>query len=307
MPQHGALRRWPLLSCCIPAILPHRAVDRENALQTARILHQGLPYLRHFASQYLVMKLGGQAITDPALLQNFARDAVLLQQVGIYPLVVHGGGPHITRLLGERGIESSFENGLRVTDQNTMVTVAEALAGVNREVGANIDAAGGRAAAFPGALSGLLHARPISPRLGRVGEVATVDTRTIIDATAAGSIPVIAPVGSDDRGLLNINADLAASRIAEQLHAAKLIFLTDVPGIQNAAGQLIKKLDAQTMHRLIDAGTIQGGMQPKALCALAAADAGIHQVHIIDARLPHAVLLEIFTDQGVGTLITSSR
>ncbi len=282
-------------------------MEREEALQAARILHQGLPYLRRFAGEYLVMKLGGQAITDSALLQNFARDAVLLQQVGIHPLVVHGGGPHITRLLKERGIESTFKEGMRVTSKEIMTVVAEALTSVNREVAEIIETVGGQAAAFPGTKSQLLHARPISQHLDRAGEVIKVDTHAINNATSAGHIPVIAPVGTDEEGLLNINADLAAGRIAEQLQAPKLIFLTDVPGIQNAEGQLIEKLDAKTMHRLIADGTIQGGMLPKALCALAAADAGIRQVHIINAGLPHAVLLEIFTDQGVGTLITPSR
>jgi len=286
---------------------PAPAMEREEALQAAYILHQGLPYLRRFAGEHLVMKLGGQAITNHSLLQDFARDAVLLQQVGIHPLVVHGGGPHITRLLKERGIESSFEKGMRVTDKKTMAVVAEALTDVNREVAEMIQAVGGQGAAFPGTELRLLHAHPLSERLGRVGEVVKVDTRTISDTTSAGQIPVIAPIGGDEEGLLNINADLAASRIAEQLKAAKLIFLTDVTGIQDAAGQLIEKLDAKTMHRLIDDEVIQGGMLPKALCALAAAEAGIRQVHIINAGLPHAVLLEIFTDQGVGTLITPAR
>lgn len=281
-------------------------MDKATQFRHAEILLEALPYIRRFAGKTVVIKYGGNAMVDEDLKRGFAQDIVLLKYVGMNPVVVHGGGPQISKLLGDLKIESRFIKGLRVTDPATMRVVEMVLAGeINGEIVTNIQLAGGRAVGFSGKDGGLLRARRLAHAdgdLGQVGEVVSVDPDLVRALEDDGFIPVIAPVGAGEDGeSLNINADIAAGKIAEALGAEKFLLLTDVEGILDEAKRLIPSLDAAGARALIDAGTIEGGMIPKVTCALDALEGGVRQSHIIDGRLPHAVLLELFTDAGIGT------
>jgi acetylglutamate kinase len=293
----------------------------DSLVAKAAILQEALPYIRRFHNQTVVVKYGGHAMTDPELQASFARDVCLLRYVGIRVLVVHGGGPQINDTLKRLGIESTFSAGLRVTDEATMDVVEMVLAGaVNSEIVGLLGAQGGRAIGLSGRDDSLLVGeklgavhhpgqRPEDPKvdLGRVGRITRVKPDLLENLLSAGFIPVIAPIAIDAAGeALNVNADTAAGEIAGALHAQKLVLMTDVDGVKDAQGQIMSVLDAPTARQHIASGVIKGGMIPKVECALAAIDQAVRQVHIIDGRKRHALLLEIFTDQGVGTEIRST-
>jgi len=283
-------------------------VDQATIIQNAEILLEALPYIKRFAGKTIVIKYGGNAMIADDLQQAFAEDLVLLKYVGIHPVVVHGGGPQINRMLEELAIESRFVGGMRVTDPPTMRVVEMVLAGeINARIVTNIQQAGGRAAGFSGKDGGLLQAqrlRHAAGDLGQVGEITAVDPGLIRAMEGNDFIPVIAPVGSSQDGeSLNINADTAAGRIAEALGAEKFLLLTDVEGILDRNRQLITSLNADQAAELIEDGTIEGGMLPKIACCLQALRGGVSQVHILDGRIKHALLLELFTDSGVGTAV----
>ena len=286
----------------------------ESAQDKARVLIEALPYLSTFRGTTVVVKYGGHAMDDPAARAAFARDVVLLKFVGISPVVVHGGGPQIGSLLDRLGIPSRFVAGQRVTDEATMDVVEMVLGGsVNKEIVRLIAGAGGRAVGITGKDGGLVRARKVAAledrgeRVdpGRVGEVEVVDPRVLETLIGEDFIPVIAPVGVDEAGqTLNINADPFAARIAAALHAEKLILLTDVAGLFDGRGGLVHQITASDARAMIGEGVIKGGMIPKIECCIDALADGVRRVHIIDGRVEHAILLEIFTDTGIGTVIT---
>jgi acetylglutamate kinase len=285
----------------------------------AEILLEALPYLRRFQGQTLVVKYGGAAQQDPLLKQGFARDITLLQTLGIHVVLVHGGGPQIGKFLEELNIPTRFVEGLRVTDQRTMDIVEMVLAGkINKEIVNLINSAGGRAVGLSGKDGSLLAGQKVEfyrPRedeppeiidIGLVGEVTGVNTELIRTLLAQHFLPVIAPVGVGEQGeTLNINADLVAGAVAGALAAAKLILLTDVPGVLDREGQLLSSLTRYQAVTMMEDGAISGGMIPKIKCCLEALEEGVTKAHILDGRVPHAVLLEIFTDSGVGTEIVA--
>ncbi len=289
----------------------------QEWIAKAEVLLEALPYLRRFQGQTLVIKYGGAAQQDPGLKQGFAQDITLLQYLGIHVVVVHGGGPQIGQLLKELHIPTRFVEGMRVTDQATMDVVEMVLAGkINKEIVNLINTAGGRAVGLSGKDGRLLSAQKMEyyrPRedeppeiidIGLVGEVTAVNTDLIRTLLAQHFIPVIAPVGVGEAGeTYNINADLVAGAVAGALAAAKLILLTDVPGVLDREGRLVSSLTRLEAVRLLEEGTAAGGMIPKLKCCLEAIEEGVAKAHILDGRVPHAVLLEIFTDQGVGTEI----
>jgi acetylglutamate kinase len=290
------------------------AVDRADAQARAKILIEALPYLSRFRGSTVVVKYGGHAMDDEKARLAFARDVVLLKFVGISPVVVHGGGPQIADVLGRLGIASRFVAGQRVTDAPTMDVVEMVLGGsVNKDLVRLIAAAGGRAVGITGKDGGLVRARKI-PFLeakgervdpGLVGEVEFVDPAVLETLIARDFIPVLAPIGVDAAGqTLNINADPFAARIASALRAEKLVLLTDVAGVLDAQGELQSQLTAAQARDLVERGAISGGMIPKIDCCMDALSDGVRQVHIIDGRLEHAILLEIFTDTGVGTVLS---
>jgi acetylglutamate kinase len=288
------------------------------AKNVAHVLSEALPYIRRFAGKTLVIKYGGNAMVEESLKQGFARDIVLMKLVGINPVVVHGGGPQIGEHLKRIGKTSEFVQGMRVTDSETMDVVEMVLGGlVNKEIVNLINRHGGVAVGLTGKDGGLIHARKLtltrnSPELnepeiidiGHVGAVASIDPGIIDMLTRGNFIPVIAPIGvGPDGHSYNINADLVAGKLAEVLHAEKLMLLTNIQGLLDKDGNLLSGLSAQQVDALIADGTIHGGMLPKIRCALDAVQAGVKAAHIIDGRVAHAVLLELFTDEGVGTLI----
>ncbi len=289
-----------------------------KAAEVARVLGEALPYIRRFRGKTIVVKYGGNAMVDERLKSGFARDIVLMRLVGINPVVVHGGGPQIGHLLEKIGKESRFVEGMRVTDSETMDVVEMVLGGlVNKDIVNLINRHGGRAVGLTGKDGDLIHARKLtitrkSPELevpeiidiGHVGEVASVDA-SVVDMLVSGDfIPVIAPIGvGEDGHSYNINADLVAGRIAEVLGAEKLILLTNTTGLLDKQGELLTGMTAAEVDKLIADGTIHGGMLPKIQCALSAVKSGVRSSHIIDGRVEHAVLVELFTDEGVGTLI----
>jgi acetylglutamate kinase len=294
----------------------------QRAAEVAKVLAEALPYIQKFAGSTIVVKLGGNAMVDDALEQTFARDIVLMKVVGMNPIVVHGGGPQIGELLEKLNIQSRFVDGMRVTDAETMDVVEMVLGGlVNQKIVSRINAAGGRAIGVTGKDGELVQARKLSitrrsPELeapeiidiGHVGEVTHVNTDVIELLTSQDFIPVIAPIGvGPDGESYNINADVVAGKVAESTRAEKLVLLTNTPGLLNRSGEVLTGLDAGQVAALIEDGTVDGGMLPKIRCALEAVEAGVRSVHIIDGRVPHAVMLEIFTDAGVGTLITATR
>lgn len=275
-------------------------------IDQAEVLLEALPYIRRFAGKTVVIKYGGHAMTDDALKQAFARDIVLLKFVGLHPVVVHGGGPQIDRMLSDLNISSTFVRGMRVTDPATMKVVEMVLAGqINGEIVSMINLAGGKAVGFSGKDGNLIIARRAATDngdLGQVGEVVGVNPELVRALQQQDFIPVIAPVAAGPEGeSLNINADIAAGKIAEALEAEKLLLLTDVQGIKDAAGELIRTLSSSEARKLIAEGVVSAGMIPKVDCCLEALRGGVKKVHIIDGRVRHAVLLELFTDQGVGT------
>jgi len=281
----------------------------KELIDRAEVLIEALPYIRRFANKILVIKYGGNAMVDPALQASFAVDVVLLKYIGMRPVIVHGGGPQIGRILDRLGIESTFVDGLRVTDDATMEVVEMVLGGkINREIVALIQRGGGRAIGLTGNDDDMIHVtqRLQNDRdLGRVGRVVRIDPAPILAVADAGFIPVIAPIGVDAAGVThNVNADEAAGAIAAALGAEKLMLLTDVTGVLDAGGQLIHQLDVTEMRKHIAEGTIRAGMIPKIECCIAALEGGVAKAHIVDGRVVHAILLEIFTDGGVGTLLT---
>ncbi len=288
-------------------------MEQDRAKTIASVLTEALPYIQRYAGKTIVIKYGGNAMTDEMLKSSFARDIVLLQQVGINPVVVHGGGPQIGRLLERLGKESTFIKGMRVTDGETMDVVQMVLGGlVNKDIVSLINRHGGRAVGLTGKDGGLIRARKLSlgddeGDLGHVGEVESIDPTIVATLDNSGFIPVIAPVGFSeaDGAAYNINADIVAGKIASVLGAEKLILLTNTPGVLDADGKLLTGLGAAEVDALIADGTIAGGMLPKINCALDAIKSGVSKAHIIDGRVQHAVLLELLTDAGVGTLLKS--
>jgi len=280
----------------------------QALIDKARVLIEALPYMRRFLDKTVVIKWGGSAMSQ-AESGAFAVDAVLLKYIGLRPVIVHGGGPQIEATLERMGKRSTFVDGLRVTDDETMEVVEMVLCGkVNREVVSLVQEGGGRAVGLTGNDGNMIRVTQRledDRELGRVGRVVQVDPEPIVAVTMAGFVPVIAPIGVDERGVThNVNADEAAGAIAAALGAEKLILLTDVPGVKDAAGSLLPVLSIEEARKRIAEGTIRGGMIPKVECCIAALDAGVASAHIVDGRIEHALLLEIFTDHGVGTLIT---
>ncbi len=295
-------------------------LSRDDAMNVARVLTEALPYIQRFIGKTIVIKYGGNAMVDEALKAGFARDVTLMKLVGMNPVVVHGGGPQIGNLLAELNIESRFEGGMRVTDSKTMDVVQMVLGGlVNKEIVGLINESGGRALGLTGKDATLIRARKMliekassdlkSPEIidiGHVGEVESIDRKVIDMLVTSDIIPVVAPIGvGPDNTSYNINADLVAGKLAEALNAEKLLLLTDVPGIQNEDGKLISTLDDREVDKLIQRGVITGGMLPKIDCALQAVRGGVTTAQIIDGRVAHAVLLELLTDEGVGTMISA--
>jgi acetylglutamate kinase len=289
-----------------------------RATEVAQVLSEALPYIQKFAGRTIVVKYGGNAMTDEDLKASFARDIVLMQAVGMRPIVVHGGGPQIGDLLERLNIESKFIDGMRVTTEETMDVVEMVLGGlVNKEIVSLLNLAGGRAMGLTGKDGQFIRAKQLkierkSPELeapeiidiGHVGQVESIDTRALTMLTESDVIPVVAPIGvGADGESYNINADLVAGKLAEVLKAEKLMLLTNTAGVLDGQGQVVTGLVANEVSTLIDDGTISGGMLPKVGCALSAVNAGVNSAHIVDGRVPHSVLLEIFTDQGVGTQI----
>jgi acetylglutamate kinase len=281
----------------------------QALIDKAKVLIEALPYMRRYLDKTIVVKYGGAAQKDEALRASFAADVVLLKHIGVRPVIVHGGGPRIGATLERLGKSSVFVDGLRVTDDETMDVVEMVLGGkVNHEIVELIQQAGGRAIGLTGSDGGMIRTKRRTKDgrdIGRVGEVVGVDPAAITAVADAGFVPVIAPIGvGDDGRTYNVNADEAAGAIAQALRAEKLILLTDVPGVLDGDGQLVAELGRERAHALVADGVIAGGMIPKVECCAAAVQSGVGRAHVIDGRVEHAVLLEIFTDGGVGTLIT---
>jgi acetylglutamate kinase len=293
-----------------PADLPQHENAEAQAQQQAAILMQALPHMLHYDDEIVVVKYGGHAMGDDKVARAFARDMVLLEQSGVNPVVVHGGGPQIGAMLGKLGIQSSFADGLRITDRETMEIVEMVLAGsINKQIVGFINAEGGRAIGLCGKDGNMVLARKVPQTgkeidLGFVGEPAKVDTTVLDQVLGRELIPVLAPVAQDTDGeTYNINADTFSGAIAGALKAKRLLLLTDVPGVLGRDGNMIKELHAGDIHGLIADGTITGGMIPKVETCIYALEQGVEGVVILDGKLPHAVLIELLTDHGAGTLI----
>ncbi len=294
------------------------SLSAKAAHNVAHVLSEALPYIQRYCGKTIVIKYGGNAMVDEALKRSFARDLVLMKLVGINPVVIHGGGPQIGELLKRLGKTSEFIEGMRVTDKETMDVVEMVLGGlVNKEIVTLINNHGGQAVGLTGKDGGLIKAKKMritrnsaelkAPEIidiGHVGEVESINA-SVVDMLVQGNfIPVIAPIGvGSDGHSYNINADLVAGKMAEILHAEKLLLLTNTPGLLDRDGNLLTDLDIPTVKALIEDGTIYGGMLPKIRCALEAVQAGVNRSHIIDGRVKHAVMLELFTDEGMGSLI----
>jgi acetylglutamate kinase len=283
-------------------------------IDKAEILHEALPYIRRFHGQTFVIKYGGHAMIDPELRDSFAKDVVLMRYVGLNPVVVHGGGPQIDEMLKSMGVVSERLDGLRVTDDRTMDVVEMVLGGkLNQEIVSLINNHGGRAVGLTGRDDACLRAdrmtrmttksgKEVDP--GRVGAVRHVNPDVFHKLVQGGFIPVISPVAVDDQGRsLNVNADTVAGKVAEAMRAVKLVLMTDIAGVKDETGNIASSLSSADIERLKNEGVIAGGMIPKVDCALDAISGGVQKVHIIDGRVRHACLLEIFTDRGVGTEI----
>ena len=297
-------------------------LDRQAAINVAQVLSEALPYIQRFTGKTIVVKFGGNAMIDEDLKNSFARDIVMMKLVGMNPVVVHGGGPQIGDLLTKLNIDSHFVNGMRVTDTATMNVVEMVLGGsVNKDIVNLINQNGGQAIGLTGKDGKLIQAKQLkvthqtpemlAPEIidiGHVGEVSAINTDVLDMLRNSDFIPVIAPIGVDDEGnSYNINADLVAGKVAEVLQAEKLMLLTNTAGLLDKEGNLLTGLSTSQVDELIADGTIYGGMLPKITCALDAVKGGVKRAHIIDGRVNHATLLEIFTDQGVGTLITGAN
>lgn len=278
-----------------------------------RVLSEALPYIQQFSGRTVVVKYGGAAMKDSNLKETVMRDIVFLSCVGLRPVVVHGGGPEINSWLDKLGIEPQFKNGLRVTDAATMDVVEMVLVGrVNKEIVALISQAGGAAVGLCGKDGNLIKARPEGQQeIGFVGEVSNINIKILDSLVKSGYIPVVSSVAADDKGQsYNINADTVAGEIAAALGAEKLILLTDTPGIlqdYHDMSTLIPKLDIQEARRLIESGVVSGGMIPKVNCCVRSLAQGVRAAHILDGRIPHALLLEIFTDAGIGSMLIASE
>ncbi len=290
----------------------------KKSMERAGILLEALPYIRSFYNKTVVVKYGGNAMVDEDLKKMFAMNVVMMKYVGINPVVVHGGGPQIGNLLKKLGKDSKFVHGMRVTDEETMSIVEMVLAGsVNKEIVGLINHHGGNAVGLTGKDGNLIQAEkyllsadkakdtpPEIIDLGLVGKVKKLNIELIVSLVNDDFIPIIAPIGVGDNGeTYNINADIVAGEVAAALQAEKLVLLTDVEGVLDTEGQLINTMDDDEAKRLIDTGTIEGGMYPKVKCCLKALRGGVKKTHIIDGRLKHSILLEIFTDSGIGTEI----
>ncbi len=280
----------------------------KNLIDKAEVLVEALPYIRRFFDKTVVIKYGGSAMSEAELRASFAVDVVLLKYIGLRPVIVHGGGPQIGRTLERLGKTSTFVGGLRVTDDETMEVVEMVLGGVvNREIVDLVQRGGGQAIGLTGSDGGMIRVstRLVDDRdLGRVGRVEAVNPAPITAVTDAGFVPVIAPIGVDGAGVThNVNADEAAGAVAQALHAEKLILLTDVEGVRDAEGRPIGQLSVDEANKLISEGTIRDGMIPKVECCISVLQGGVASAHIVDGRILHAILLEIFTDGGAGTLL----
>ncbi|WP_201598055.1 acetylglutamate kinase [Psychrobacter fulvigenes] len=294
------------------------SLNLDDAKITAEVLTTALPYIQRFVGKLIVVKYGGNAMADPALESSFARDIVLLKTVGLHPVVVHGGGPQVDNLLKELGRQSDRIDGMRVTDKRTMDIVEMVLGGgVNKSIVSLINKHGGSAIGLTGKDANLIQAKKLMVEktdekgmttpidLGFVGEVVSVNKDVINMLIASNFIPVIAPLGVDEDGnTYNINADLVAGKVAEFLQAEKLMLLTNIKGVLGRDGKVVTGLTPKKVDSLIEDGTISGGMIPKIQCALDAVRSGVKSAVIVDGRVPHATLLEIFTNEGVGTLIS---
>lgn len=282
----------------------------------AEILSEALPYIRRFSGCTLVIKYGGNAMTEPHLKEGFAKDIVLLKLVGINPVVVHGGGPQINQMLEKIGKVGEFVQGMRVTDNETMNVVEMVLGGhVNKEIVSLLNVHGGKAVGITGRDNHFIRAKKLivdTPEqkgvdIGQVGEIEAMDCTLILQMVDAGYIPVVAPIGVGENGeAFNINADLVAGRLAQELNAEKLVLLTNIKGVLDKQGKLLTNLTLSNVDELIADGTLYGGMLPKIASALEAAKNGVKAVHILDGRVPNVLLLEIFTDKGTGTMIISN-
>jgi len=296
----------------------------HKLIKKANILVETLPYIRAFADKTIVIKYGGNAMTEESLKHKFAQDIVLMKYVGINPVIVHGGGPQIDEMLNRLGIKAQFKQGVRVTDEQTMEIVEMVLAGkINMEIVDLLNRHGGRAVGVSGKDGGFITAKPLTVKawleslgmdmdpdssmddtFGYVGDIQSINPRLIEKLQQDNFIPVIAPIGTDREGnTYNINADLVAGAVAASVKAEKLLMLTDVKGIRNAKGRHISTLSRKEMQRLVKKGVIREGMLPKVHACLDAIDGGVQKAHIIDGRMPHAILLEVFTDKGIGTEI----
>lgn len=298
------------------------SLSQKKAMKIAQVLTEALPYIQRFTNKTVVVKFGGNAMVDEELQNSFARDIVLMKLVGMNPIVVHGGGPQIGKLLEKLSIHSEFVDGMRVTDSATMDVVEMVLGGtVNKQIVSLINRNGGQAIGITGKDGHLINSKKLSVSrynpamkaseiidIGHVGEVKSINTDVIDMLIDSDFIPVIAPIGVGEDGQShNINADLVAGKLAEVMKAEKLMLLTNVSGLQDKEGEVLTGLSTEQVDGLIEDGTIYGGMLPKINCALDAVKAGVTSAHIIDGRVAHAVLLEIFTDTGVGTLITNQK
>jgi acetylglutamate kinase len=283
-----------------------------SAMEKAEVRGEALPYIKDFYGKRVVIKYGGAAMTECDLKMKVMQDIVLMKYVGMHPIVVHGGGPDITGMLGRLNMDTEFVNGLRVTDRETMEVVEMVLGGkVNKEIVSGLNASGGKAVGISGKDGGLIKARKVDPsgKLGFVGEVDTVNPQIIETLIENGYIPVIAPIGIDDeQQSYNINADLVAASIAVGMKADKLVLLTDVPGLlqdKNDSRSLISVLKVSQVPDYVEEGIIAGGMIPKVQCCVEAVTGGVARTHIVDGRVPHSILLEIFTNEGIGTMVVN--
>ena len=295
-------------------------MDKNSAINVASVLSEALPYLQRLNNKTIVIKFGGNAMIDEKLKNSFARDIVLLKQIGVNPVVVHGGGPQIGKLLEKIGKKSEFINGMRVTDSETMDIVEMVLGGqVNKSIVNLINHNGGQAIGLTGKDGSMIRAKKMEMTraasehqateiidLGHVGEISTINPSIVHTLDQGNFIPVIAPIGvGEDSASYNINADLVAGKMAGVLGAEKLLLLTDTAGVLDQQENVLTGLDSKKVNKLIADGTITGGMLPKVNCALDSVNSGVKTAHIIDGRVEHAVLLELLTDEGVGTLIKS--
>jgi len=290
-------------------MMRQQTMDRDWTT-TARTLSEALPYMQRYTGAVVVVKFGGNAMGDDAAMAEFARDIVLMRQVGMNPIVVHGGGPMINEMLGKLGITSSFVRGKRVTDKPTVEVVEMILSGlVNKRIVQAINDQGGRAVGISGKDDDLMVCEADDPELGFVGRPVEMNVQVLRDLYDAGIIPVVAPVatGVADNETFNVNGDTAAGAIAGALQADRLLLLTDVAGVKNPAGEVVTELRPEDVHRMIAEGTIAGGMIPKTETALKALEEGVRAVVILDGRVPNACLLELFTDHGAGSIIRSTE